>query len=318
MGGVAGVVLILLLVWWLRKRGKGEEQLSDVFWTPGPAVGPPVGHDEDDGEERLHENEVGMMREKADGGLGGGPGSQGHGSAQGRQSWYGGGEGATGTYRDRQSSVSDGYGGYGDAYGGLQHQEIPMATGGFSDAGLSHRRSMQSEQSHYSRNSQSHDGFGISPPVQSQSQSQPQPLPLSYCPTSNDGRAEELVERSNSLGSDRSESARTAATTGSSVGYPGPSMRSLAFTPARAVELPRPPLEGQGSSSTNNSGESSLFSQPSSRSSGKSTPDAPKPFLGRPAVRRQDSDDSLLIVPSQFLGARIVNGGAVTPAEERT
>jgi len=203
---------------------------------------------------------------------------------------------------------------------------------------------MHSHSSH-----QSHEGYPQSSPGSYHS-----PLPDSRRSLSNldsyfqhlpvpvpqdDARREELVTRSNSASSSRSDSARTHATTGSSVGYPSRSQLAMTALPplpsTTGAGLKRPSLEfvpggltpvatsgGTASSGGSSGAGNSLFTTMSGLSSISTMPsppaqpkEKPKPFvLARPGLgERKYSDDSLL-QPSQFLGARVTNA---TPMDEK-
>lgn len=202
-------------------------------------------------------------------------------------------------------------------------------TGGALGRRPSHRQSL------HSQGSSSHDGFSnhTAPAAYGPSPiAYPQPLPdlrrnlsgnrLSMGFVEEERRREEFISRSASNASDRSDSAGTAATTGSSqYGISRrPTMgsidalRSAAGSPER---LERPSLEvlnTTASTGTHSPGvtEASLPTSQTNSTSASSY-DQPEPSFRRPGVQRNDSDESLL-VPSQFLGARIVNA---TPGEEK-
>ncbi|KAM0753118.1 hypothetical protein T439DRAFT_346787 [Meredithblackwellia eburnea MCA 4105] len=365
VGGVVALALAVFLVWWLKKKGvfsrDDDERLEDDYWRPRPHTpGVMVGSGVVDGGGDHEGDELGtMMREKEEGQMGGRGNSLGHGS---RRSWYGGGEGNTGHYQDPRRASSGGgsdmypYNGQpGPDYGPMptshhHHQhDNSISSSMYSGQGpqgqmLTHRHSVQSQYS----SGGGHDSFSNRPSPASYNQ----PLPDMHQSLSDnrlasmayygsdegarggDGRREELVTRAASPGSDHSDSARTAATTGSSVGYSGQGLRGLAsMTPMPTLDSrrasggallrgARPSLEvltsGRGSGS-DSSGTmlSSVLSAGSASTGGTSIPsptEKPTPVQRRTSLRRSNSDDSLL-PPSQFLGARVVNA---TPAEERT
>lgn len=310
-GGIVGGILLLLmalgLLWFLKKKGVlsrgGDERFDEDMWRPSPHA-PPGAFVDNKGDRREGETtylgEGGLaMAEKDEAS-----------SLATRPSWYGSGAGGEDVRHSRHISnpASEAYGGYNSSsdYGG------PEFVGG---SRLSHRRSMQSH------SSQSHEGY-----IQNAT-------PASYLPPLSDlvyARAdrdsgEVPVVRSTSNASSRSESARTAATSGSSAGYslrppilaltPLPPRPAMAISPSQDSDSSDPP-SSMFSSTTTSTGQSSLGSSSPVDSDNIKPVSAFASALKRPQlVNRTYSGDSFL-QPSQYLGARVVNHD-LTPKDEK-
>lgn len=344
VGGVAALVLLAVILWLLRRKGifrRDDEQFNDDMWAPthhgaGGVGGGPAGDDDHPGAMNIDPEPV-MMAEKDAGGLG----SQTH---DPRASWYGS-DGGRSMYPDRVGGPMGPSGGYqyeGEAaVGGAAPAMGYAGLNGANERRLSRQQSLRSGSGH------NHDGLGHSPtsythslpPIAAHSHRishefyQPATeLPYGAFPQEQ-GQREELVRRESDSaegrmsGSDHSDSARTAATTGSSTGLSSmPSSRGISqgFTPLNNVTprssrpnlavLTSPSASGTDSSqsrftqSSVSTAPSSVLPTPASDFEGKEELHLENQFLKgvRPTLQRAESSSSF-IVPSQFLGARIAN-----------
>ncbi|ORY89410.1 hypothetical protein BCR35DRAFT_300585 [Leucosporidium creatinivorum] len=343
VGGVAALVLLALILWLLRRKGifrRDDEQFNEDMWAPthhgaGGIGGGPAGDDEHPGAVNLEPEPV-MMAEKEGGGVGGQ-------TYDPRASWYGS-DGGRSIYPDRVGGPMGPAGGYqyeGEAAVGGAAMAMGFAgSNGANERRLSRQQSMRSGSGHgheggHSPNSYTH----ALPPIAAHSHRfsheyyQPATeLPYGAFPEEQ-GQREELVRRQSGSAegrissSDHSDSARTAATTGSSTGLSSmPSHRAIpqAFTPFAnsTPQSSRPHLAVLTTSSGSGTDSSqSRFTQ----SSGSTAPSSVLPtpasdletkeelhlenqlFKGvRPTLQRAESSSSF-VVPSQFLGARIAN-----------
>lgn len=340
MGGIAGLLMVVGLLWFLKSRGflrrDGDEHFTEDMWkppahSPGVVVGARADDEDGDGAANHSGDSGGMMSEKDGAVMVGGQGN--------RQSWYGVSvDGAAGAYRSTSPEVE----GYGPQAGYRDSRQPEYDARSYGDR-LSYRQSMQSHSSH------SHDGFGsqhspssfshiplpdhrLSQQQYYQHMSQVAQQPGSFGFALYDGRREELAAEG-SDSADHSESGRTAATTGSSNGFASSHSQRGAPRPDLPVETrpTLPVIEGSYNSSSSSSAPSSSIPSSDTPSSDVPSAEASNTFLPqdslaeseriksfksrlRPGMMaRSESADSFK-VPSQFLGARIANA---TPTEEK-
>lgn len=347
MGGVAVLALVAVILWVLRSKGyfkRDDEQFDDDMWAPhhhspdglgGAGDGP---YAATTGGALMSEKDAGPM---SDGGHGGG-------RPETRTSWYGS-EAGRSVYPDRMGGSMGPHGGYDLAGAAALSRGY---SNGHADRRISRQQSMRSGSGH------SHEGYsptGYSqslPPIPAnayrysqhgQFTHEPTELPYGAFPSHEEQQRQEQLDRQRSVrrtpsgrsegpmsASDHSDSARTAATNGSSGGVSSrPSHRGhpQAMTSIDNSSMPtsrsRPELavltnqsaSGTDSSTSGTTTVSTVSSAPSSAPPATPADLDVKEHLAfdnqflkaaRPKMERADSSSSF-IVPSQFLGARITN-----------
>lgn len=287
IGGLAGLLALLVLAWYLRKRGvfgksKDDDLFNDEMWSPAP-------HSPTEPE---------LL-------AGAGAGAMMGGAMSERRTSYGLpslGHSARGSFGGQDGGYGSHYvdvDGYGPVHGGGANEVL--AVGGYGGGErVAHRQSLQSGSGH------SHDGsYGSQHYAPQQQLYQPMshgPGLLPYAYDYNDAaHREEVVEGPRSSHSDHSDTVATTGSTNGNESRPSHSLRRPAMEP---VPYSNSSSSGNGGSS-GPSAASTAPSSPNSFGQGKMAP---------PTLKRPTSSESLQ-APSQFLGARIAN---MTPAVEHS